>query len=75
MRYRVQEAVREFNRAFPIGTKVRYWRGARTGPGEIGRIAALAKVIGGHTAVTWIEGCPGCIALTHIEEIPKEAQS
>ena len=57
-----------FNAAHPVGTTVRYWRGVREGePSGTGKTRSEAQVLSGHTAVIWIEGCSGCIALSHVE--------
>lgn len=55
-----------WNRKHPVGTSVRYWRGVREGTGADGRTRSEASVLGG-TAVVWITGCSGCIALTHVD--------
>jgi len=60
----------KWNRTFPIGTRVRYWTGAREGIGKVSSTRTEASVLGGHTAVVWIEGCVGCVALSHIEPLP-----
>jgi len=61
-------AVEKFNATHDIGTLVRYWTGAKgDGPGEVGETRTEAQVLGGHTAVVWVEGHPACIALTHVE--------
>lgn len=67
---RGQQAAREvaeFNGKHAIGTPVKYWRGAREGEGKFGRTRAPAEVLGGHTAVVWIAGCSGSVALSHVE--------
>lgn len=51
----------------PIGAPVRYWTGDRTGPGKPGTVKHAAQVLGGHTAVLWVEEHGACIALTHVE--------
>jgi hypothetical protein len=59
-----------FNEVVPEGTMVRYWRGAREGePSGTGRTRCPAQVLSGHTAVVWIEGFRGCVALSHVEVI------
>lgn len=59
-----------FNLKHPIGTLVRYWRGIREGdPSGEGPTIHPADLLGGHTGVIWIEGCRGCIALSHVEAI------
>ncbi|MFA5123023.1 hypothetical protein [Zavarzinia sp.] len=66
---RVQQLeVENFNLKHPVGTLVRYWRGAREGqPSGEGPTTYAAELMGGHTGVVWIEGCRGCIALSHVE--------
>lgn len=59
--------VERFNQKWPVGTKVRYWTGLREGPGKEGKTSTDAELLGGHTAVVWIEGASGCVALTHVE--------
>lgn len=65
-----QQKCDEFNAAHPVGTLVRYWRGAKEGPpsGE-GQTNHTAHVLGTHSAVVWISGCRGCVALSHVEVI------
>ena len=61
------KAVVEFNRVHGIGTDVTYWPGVREGAGEKSTTRTAAQVLGGHTAVVWIEARPDCIALSHVE--------
>lgn len=62
----------EWNRWFErrrlpvLGAPVRYWTGVREGPGTAGVTRTGAEVLGGHTAVLWVEGVAGAIALTHV---------
>lgn len=63
----------QFNKQWPVGTTVRYWTGLREGPGEISRTRTSASVLGGHTAVVWVEDHGACIALSHIEVETKGA--
>jgi hypothetical protein len=63
--------VEAFNAAWPVGTVVDYWRGAYEGePSDRGATRTPAQVLSGHTAVVWIEGCSGCIALSHVRPTP-----
>ncbi|MDH6460150.1 hypothetical protein M2302_000301 [Micromonospora sp. A200] len=62
-----------FNAAHPIGTTVRYWKGVREGDGKTSTTRTEAQLLSGHTAVVWLEGVSGCIALTHIEPVSAEA--
>lgn len=60
--------VADFNARYPVGTMVKYWRGV-VGDDEHGGVGATrtkAEVLSGHTAVIWIEGCSGCVALSHV---------
>lgn len=61
-----------FNGLYPIGTPVRYWKGAREGNGKVSRTRTPAQLLSGHTAVVWLENVSGCIALTHVEPITEE---
>ena len=58
-----------WNRANPVGTLVRYWKGIRQGePSGTGKTTCEAYSAYG-TAVVFIEGCSGFVALTHVEPI------
>ncbi|MEU1133540.1 hypothetical protein ABZ383_27410 [Streptomyces sp. NPDC005900] len=64
--------VDEFNAAYPVGTAVRAYPGARPErDADATRIETTtrsrATVLGGHTAVVWVHGRGACIALTHID--------
>lgn len=56
-----------FNKSFPVGTHVRYWTFDRHGLGKVSTTRSVASVLSGHTAVVWVEGEAGCIALSHVE--------
>lgn len=61
-----KERVDDFNRRFPVGTRVRYWRRRPQLPLDtVTRTAAY--VLGDHTAVVFIDGVSGCIALDHLD--------
>lgn len=51
----------------PVGAPVRYWPGARHGPGASGTTRTRAQVFEGHTAVVWLEGVRGAVSLSHVE--------
>ena len=63
----ISTSVDEWNAAYPVGTGVRYWPGARTGPGIEATTRSRASVLGGHTSVVWVTDVAGCIALSHVE--------
>ncbi|GHJ11191.1 hypothetical protein TPA0907_55580 [Micromonospora humidisoli] len=65
-------AARAFNDRHPIGTPVRYWPGVREGDGRTARTRTQAQLLSGHTAVVWLDGVSGCIALTHIQPITED---
>jgi hypothetical protein len=64
-------AVGAWNNEWPVGTLVEYWPGERLPgrPGRRGYTRSDAQVLGGHTAVIWITGQPGAIALDHVRPI------
>lgn len=55
-----------FNRAYPVGTTVRYWPGVKRGEGTKSRTISKASDMHG-TPVVWIEGCTSCVARTHVD--------
>jgi hypothetical protein len=57
----------KWNKEWPVGKIVRYWTGVREGIGKMGKTRTEAMVLGGHTAVVWIEGYDSCVALSHVE--------
>jgi hypothetical protein len=59
--------VAKWNERFPVGTRVRYWTGDRYGIGKVSTTRTLAEVLSGHTAVVWVNGEAGCVALSHVE--------
>lgn len=78
------QAAADFNDTHPVGTEVDYWRGARDlhrvdgrshrfEPSGRGVTTGRAMVLGGHTAVIWISGCSGAIALTHVRVVESAA--
>lgn len=64
--------VEAFNQTYPIGTGVRYWAGLKVGEGKRSTTRSQAQLLGGHTAVVWVKGEAGCIALSHVLVLPKE---
>lgn len=66
---RAQKVVDKWNKAHPVGTKVRIWPGIREGDGIETATKSAASVLGAHTAVVWTEARPDCIALSHVKVI------
>jgi hypothetical protein len=72
-------AAAEFNERYLVGTRVIAYPGCRPDPGAAKpccpgldtRTRSRASVLGGHTAVVWVDGHGACIALTHVD--PQEA--
>lgn len=58
--------VSTFNIYHPVGTPVRYWTGALEGEGVESKTTTPAQLLGGHTAVVWVEGHAACVALSHV---------
>lgn len=58
-----------FNLLHPVGARVRAWPGlfreGRSIEGEVREPGAY--VLSGHTAVVFVTGCRGCVAISHVE--------
>lgn len=68
---KLQREAEAWNVKHPVGTRVRYWRGLREGaPSGEGAVRYAAQVVCG-TASVWVEGCTGCVALSHVEEVSR----
>ena len=64
-----QQISDKWNNAHPVGTLVRYWRGLREGePSGVGNVRHPAQDVCG-TASVWIDGCAGCVAISHVERV------
>ena len=67
---RVEQAhqdVEAFNARYPLGTAVTYWTFVREGTGRKGVTRSTAQVSASGTAMVWVTGQPGYIALTHVQ--------
>lgn len=64
-----EQQVAVWNERHPVGTPVEYWRGIVEGDGLKSKTSSAAEVLGGHTAVVWVEAQGPCIALTHVKPI------
>lgn len=65
----VQREVDDFNKRHPIGTPVQYWPVIGGKDSMRSTTRSEAQVLGGHTAVVWINGKAGCVALSHVEAV------
>lgn len=54
-----------FNAKHPVGNTVQYFREMHPRRNYMGtfRICGKAEVMGGHTAVVWLSGKSGCVAI------------
>ncbi|MFR0351830.1 hypothetical protein [Streptomyces sediminimaris] len=64
----------EFNAAYPVGTLVFAYPGARPEDAPsatrlVTRTRSAASVLGGHTDVVWVENHSACIALSHVDVV------
>jgi hypothetical protein len=62
--------VADWNTKCPPGTLVAYWLGVRTAslpPNGTAKTRSEAQLLGGHSAVVWVEGVSGAVALSHIK--------
>lgn len=56
----------------PVGTVVRFWKGAKDGPGQVSRIRSAHGIVG-RTIVVWFDEVSGCVAASHVEPIGRDA--
>lgn len=54
-----------FNKAVKVGDRVRYQSYKPDGPVTEHITRTPAEVLSGHTAVVWLEGKSGCVAVSH----------
>jgi hypothetical protein len=69
-----QKLVHDFNAAVKVGDTVEYWEVIGMGEPERFVTESEAEVLGGHTAVVWLKGKRGCVALNHCKPIAKVAE-
>ena len=69
---KARQSADAWNAENPVGTSVRYWTGLREGEGVHANTRTEASVLGGHTAVVWVDGEGAFIALTHVERVDGE---
>ncbi|MET9704895.1 hypothetical protein [Streptomyces griseus] len=65
-----------WNAQYPVGTPVYAYPGCRPEDDPkctrlTTRTRSAASVLGGHTAVVWVEGHSACISLTHVDPRPE----
>lgn len=71
---RPEEQVAAWNAAVPVGSRVLYYPlGLGVGTPQQRVTRSPAQVVGGHTAVVWVEGVAGCLALSHLQPVARLA--
>lgn len=60
----LQAIVDKFNADFPVGTEIDYTDDLGIATGY--KTRSEAQVLGGHSAVIWLEGKSGCVSLSRI---------
>ena len=65
---KLQAECDRFNAAIPVGTAVRVMLDGAKEPMET-RTRSKAEVLGGHSAVVWLEGVRGCYLLDRVTPI------
>ena len=73
----VNQTAETFNALYEAGIPVFAYPGARPEDHRdakrlVTRTRSSATVLGGHTAVVWVDGHSACIALTHIDVITED---
>jgi hypothetical protein len=61
----LQRQCDNWNAKHPEGTVVSFESIKGQGESHRGKSASEAQVLGGHSAVIWLEGKSGCVALDH----------
>lgn len=60
---RLQARCDNWNSKYPIGTKVEYHPTIGEPAHRVRKTKTLAQILSGHTAVIWLDGESGCVAL------------
>lgn len=60
-----------WNGTYPIGTEVEYHSVIGEAAHKITRTRSAAYVLSGHTAVLFVEGVSGCVALDAVDPVTK----
>jgi hypothetical protein len=67
-----QVAADDFNHCIAVGDWIRYREIKGEGEGTLYRTKTKASVLGGHSAVVWLEGKSGCVCCDHCDVVPQE---
>lgn len=63
-----EHAAADWNARVAIGSEVEYRETSDTPPSRY-KTSTPAEVMGGHTAVVWLHGKSGCVAISHCRPI------
>jgi hypothetical protein len=63
----LERECQEWNSKHPVGTLVKYHAVIGSPASVVRTIKTEAQVLSGHTAVLWLEGMSGCVALEACE--------
>lgn len=69
----LQKQCDQWNAANEVGTTVSFEELVGRGETFRGKSASEAQVMGGHSAVIWLEGKSGCVDLGHCTAVAAEA--
>jgi hypothetical protein len=70
---KLQKEVDEFNQKYKVGDPILYYSIiAQSEPPVVTRVRTTARILGGHTAVVWLEDVSGCVACSHCFSAPAE---
>lgn len=64
----MQDACDRFNARHAVGDTIKCWTGIREGEPVERVVKYPACILSGHTAVVYVTGGGGCVALTHVKE-------
>jgi hypothetical protein len=66
---REQKKVDEWNARIKVGDEIHFWPISGEDKREVHKTRTEASVLSGHTAVVWLEGKSGCVALDNCAPI------
>lgn len=72
MASKAQKMVDKWNAKYATGQPVKYWPITRDQDFRQSKTRSAAVLLGGHTAVVWVEDHSACVALSHVE--PDDAE-
>lgn len=67
---KLQKAVDDWNQSIKVGDEIEYYPLTDEPTCTRHKTRSEAIVLSGHTAVVWLEGRSGCVALDHCKRVP-----